>query len=158
MTSTRPHAKTWISGVSSEPELVKYLRLKVSQHTKLFKQKYLTCLVQVSLRQGQIQEHNQHLTVVLVPSVITCLSTSSSSPSDLPNHIPFNFQDRLQVVKKGPYQPHDYIFPKRSFSNRNISFNPSWYDIPEARDWLEYSPLLDKIYCFTCHLFDTNVK
>ena len=41
---------------------------------------------------------------------------------------------------------------RRKFSNRNLSFNPAWYVIKDAKGWLEYSEKSDRIYCYACCL------
>ena len=83
-------------------------------------------------------------------------STATSTPADLPSPMPFNMQDKLAIVKDGPNQPRDCSYPKRRFSNGNLSFNPSWFDQSIASNWLEYSPIADKMYCFSCHLFSLS--
>ena len=94
----------------------------------------------------------------------TRVSTSSSSsstslsvrPTDLP--FPVDTQHKQPIIKKGPHQPRDCEFPKQRFSNGNLSFNQSWYDLPFASNWLEYSPVTNRMYCFSCHLFDVNTN
>ena len=66
-------------------------------------------------------------------------TTLSTLPDDLPVPPVGNVGVRLDMVAKGPTQPRDCNFPRRKFSNGNLSFNPTWYDIKEAKGWLEYS-------------------
>ena len=40
---------------------------------------------------------------------------------------------KRELLQKGPNQPTSYNFPKKRFSNGNLSFNPSWYELKEAR-------------------------
>ena len=54
-------------------------------------------------------------------------------------------------------QSRNCNFPKRKFSNGNLSFNPAWYDISEAKGWLEYSKNADRMYCFACRLFKMSL-
>ena len=35
---------------------------------------------------------------------------------------------------------------------------PTWYDAKEAQGWLEYSIESDKMYCFVCRLFESEVR
>ena len=95
---------------------------------------------------------------------ITRVSTSSGSsstslsvrPTDLP--FPVDTQHKQAIINKGLHQPRDCEFPKQRFSNGNLSFNQSWYDLPFATNWLEYSPLTNRMYCFSCRLFDVNTN
>lgn len=65
---------------------------------------------------------------------------------------------KLDMVAKGLTQPRDCNFPRREFSNGNLSFNPRWYDIKEAKGWLEYSVKSDRMYCFACRLFENELR
>ena len=84
---------------------------------------------------------------------------SGSSTSTLPDNLPVpplgNIAVKLDMVAKGPTQPRDCNFPRRKFSNGNLSFNPGWYDIKEAKGWLEKS---DRMYCFACRLFENDIR
>ena len=65
--------------------------------------------------------------------------STSTLPDDLPVPPVGNTAIKWDMVAKGPTQPRDCNFPRREFSNGNLSFNPRWYDIKEAKGWLEYS-------------------
>ena len=77
---------------------------------------------------------------------------SSVTPSDLAT--PADPTHKYEILMTGPNQPHECCFPKRTFSNGNLSFNSSWYDLPMAKNWLEYSPSVDRMFCLSCRLFD----
>ena len=64
---------------------------------------------------------------------------------------------KREILQKGPKQPTSCVFPKRKFSNGNLSFNPSWYHLKESRGWLEYSVQTDKMYCLSCRLFESEL-
>ena len=81
---------------------------------------------------------------------------SGTFPNDLP--VPVSVVHKQDIVVKGPTQPRNCMFPKRKFSNGNLSFNPAWYDAKEAQGWLEYSIESDKMYCFVCRLFESEVR
>lgn len=51
---------------------------------------------------------------------------------------------------KGPFQPKLGIYPRSKFGNTLRSFNKSWY---LSFDWLEYSPKLNRAFCFPCRIF-----
>ena len=77
-------------------------------------------------------------------------SATASLPCDLAN--PINEIHKREIVLKGPSQP------RNCHSNGNLSFNPAWYDIKEAKGWLEYSPSADRMYCFACRLFESELR
>ena len=72
-------------------------------------------------------------------------SSTSTLPDDLPVPPLGNIAVKLDMVAKGPTQPRDCNFPRRKFSNGSLSFNPGWYNIEEAKGWLEYSEKNDKM-------------
>ena len=52
-----------------------------------------------------------------------------------------------------PIQPTNIGFPKRSYSDRGRSFNPSWFS---QYNWLEYSLQKDAAFCFPCRWFGAS--
>jgi hypothetical protein len=65
---------------------------------------------------------------------------------------PINQQDEIQraYIKAGPYQPVlDYPF--KESGNQRRRFNVLWFDA--HKNWLEYSPSKDAVYCLPCYLF-----
>ncbi|KAL4602821.1 hypothetical protein ACB092_10G081900 [Castanea dentata] len=65
---------------------------------------------------------------------------------------PINKQDEIRQVylKEGPYQPKNIDYPYNDDTHRH-RFQVSWFE--SHRDWLEYSPSMDAIYCLPCYLF-----
>ena len=65
---------------------------------------------------------------------------------------PINKQDEIQraYIEKGPYQPVDIDYPYND-DTHHCRFQPSWFK--SHKDWLEYSPSTDAIYCLPCYLF-----
>ncbi|XP_065633526.1 putative leucine-rich repeat receptor-like serine/threonine-protein kinase At2g19230 [Quercus suber] len=65
---------------------------------------------------------------------------------------PINQQDEIRqaYLKESPYQPEniDYLYNDDTHRHR---FQPSWFG--SHKDWLEYSPSMDAIYCLPCYLF-----
>ena len=69
--------------------------------------------------------------------------SGTTFPTDLP--IPVSVVHKQDILGIGPTQPRNCTFPRRKFSNGNLSFNPAWYDAKEAQGWLEYSIESDKM-------------
>jgi len=71
-----------------------------------------------------------------------------------------------EILKWGPCQPVAYDLPGKAFKkNKNgHHFNSSWYyNILDDgskihRDWLSFSPNLDKAFCLHCMLFGINLN
>ena len=65
---------------------------------------------------------------------------------------PINKQDEIRraYLIEGPYQPKDIDYPYNDDTHRR-RFQPSWF--VSHKDWLEYSPSMDAIYCLPCYLF-----
>ncbi|KAK4549592.1 hypothetical protein RGQ29_032748 [Quercus rubra] len=65
---------------------------------------------------------------------------------------PINKQDEIRrvYIKKGPYQPKHINYPYNDDTHHR-RFQPSWFN--SHKDWLEYSPSMDAIYCLPCYLF-----
>ena len=63
-----------------------------------------------------------------------------------------NKQDEIQraYLKEGPYQPKNIDYPYNDDTHRR-RFQPSWFE--SHKDWLEYSPSMNAIYCLPCYLF-----
>ncbi|KAL6200273.1 hypothetical protein ACLB2K_030055 [Fragaria x ananassa] len=58
----------------------------------------------------------------------------------------------MAYVQKGPCQPRDYKFPKKTpAGNSERRFNPAWFD--EFSTWLKYSIEKDAAFCLSCYLF-----
>lgn len=68
------------------------------------------------------------------------------------------------ILKWGPCQPQSEDLPNGKFPEDNIKrhFLPKWYKKTfhdgklGVRDWLSYSPHLDKVFCLYCILFANN--
>ncbi|KAK4558185.1 hypothetical protein RGQ29_007800 [Quercus rubra] len=65
---------------------------------------------------------------------------------------PINKQDEIRraYLIEGPYQPENIDYPYNDDTHRR-RFQPSWFK--SHKDWLEYSPSTDAIYCLPCYLF-----
>ena len=57
---------------------------------------------------------------------------------------------RWAYIKKGSYQPKNIDYPYNDDLHR-CRFQPSWFN--SHKDWLEYSPSTNAIYCIPCYLF-----
>ncbi|XP_050259691.1 uncharacterized protein LOC126704710 [Quercus robur] len=65
---------------------------------------------------------------------------------------PINKQDEIRraYLIIGPYQPKDIVYPYNDDTHCH-RFQPSWF--VSHKDWLEYSPSMDALYCLPCYLF-----
>ena len=66
-----------------------------------------------------------------------------------------NKQDEIRqaYLIEGPYQPKNIDYPYND-DTHHCRFQPSWFD--SHKDWLEYSPSMDAIYCQSCYLFSNK--
>ena len=60
---------------------------------------------------------------------------------------------KLRIVQFGPIQPRLANYPVQDRGGRKRSFHASWFDILHAKDWLEYSYKIDRMFCFACKMF-----
>ncbi|KAK4579715.1 hypothetical protein RGQ29_029394 [Quercus rubra] len=65
---------------------------------------------------------------------------------------PINKQDEIRraYLINGPYQPEDIVYPYNNDTHRR-RFQPLWF--VSHKDWLEYLPSTDALYCLPCYLF-----
>lgn len=70
-------------------------------------------------------------------------NSSSITPDDL-----------AMSPQEPPVQPPSIVvFPSTSFSGKERSFNPAWF---ESYKWLEYSLKCDACFCYPCRLFGSS--
>ena len=62
-------------------------------------------------------------------------------------------EERRRLVNMGPYQPRLSHYPMHEQGGQKRSFQAKWFDLPQAKEWLEYSPRTDAMYCFACRMF-----
>ncbi|KAL4113669.1 hypothetical protein QTP88_017248 [Uroleucon formosanum] len=74
-------------------------------------------------------------------------------PCDPANALPKYQLEKKERIMKGPFCPILEVYPRSKFGNTLRSFNKSWY---LSFDWLEYSPKLDRAFCFPCRMFVTS--
>ena len=62
---------------------------------------------------------------------------------------PINKQDKIRqaYLMEGPYQPKSIVYPYNDDTHRR-RFQPSRF--VSHKDWLEYSPSMDALYCLPC--------
>ena len=89
-------------------------------------------------------------------------SGSSSLPADVSDSeedpslpLPLDSRARDVRIRQGPYQPKFSKYKVTVHREKSRSFCSRWYDF---HDWLEYSPKVDKMYCFACRAFAHNVS
>ena len=65
-------------------------------------------------------------------------------------------QEKKFLIPKGPHRPVLEKYPCNNAvsKTKQNSFSAKWY---EAYPYLEYSPSLDRAYCFACSLFGDEV-
>ena len=80
------------------------------------------------------------------------ISDSEEDPS-LP--LPLDSHARDVRIHQGPYQPKLAKYKVTLHRGKSRSFCSKWYDF---HDWLEYSPKVDKMYCFACRAFAHKVS
>ena len=56
----------------------------------------------------------------------------------------------------GPCQPLQAVYPVTEHGGKRRSFQPKWFDLPDAKHWLEYSLKADSLFCFACRMFATQ--
>lgn len=61
--------------------------------------------------------------------------------------------ERRNRILRGPFQPAMNLFPRTQYGNNLRSINASWYN---EHNWLEYSPKIDKAFCFPCRMFHSS--
>lgn len=77
----------------------------------------------------------------------------SINPDDPVNVVPISQVERKNRIIRGPFQPKLNEYPLTKFGDKTRSFNSSWYD---QFKWLEYSLTADRVFCFTCRLFNNS--
>ena len=68
--------------------------------------------------------------------------------------LPSNETKRNARIRKGPYQPRLNNYTVTRHNGKARSFCQRWYDF---YNWLEYSPITNKMYCFFCRIFTHKV-
>ena len=81
-------------------------------------------------------------------------SISSTDPCDPSLPLPINPQARDSRIQQGLHQPRLVRYQLTAHNGRHRSFLSKWYT---TYDWLEYSPVVDKMYCFVCRCFAHRV-
>ena len=79
------------------------------------------------------------------------ISESEDDPS-LP--LPLNSHIRDVRIRQGPYRPVLRKYKVTVHRGKSRSFCSKWYDF---HDWLEYSPKVDRMFCFVCRVFAHKV-
>ena len=68
--------------------------------------------------------------------------------------LPSNETERNARIRKGPYQLRLNNYTVTRHIGKARSFCQRWYDF---YNWLEYSPITNKMYCFFCRIFAHKV-
>ncbi|KAF0708302.1 zinc finger MYM-type protein 1-like, partial [Aphis craccivora] len=78
-----------------------------------------------------------------------------TDPADPVYPISSNRYEKMERIKKGPFQPLAIIFPRRKLVASERNFYDNWYS---QFNWLEYSPCLDAAFCFPCRCFAREIS
>ena len=115
-----------------------------------------TTLLSVDLSHSSSTNSDDQLASVSIPFK----SLSTELPLTLPlnvsqpsPHTPCIQSINLLPNDLGVNQPARIIlksYPQTTFGNKNRSFNKAWFD---AHQWLEYSSITDRVYCYPCRIF-----
>lgn len=95
---------------------------------------------------------------------MSSLSTWNNDPAILSKISRFTPEMIDLVLKWGPCQPKSNELPNGKFPKEaNRCFHESWYyrklsDGTEPRDWLTYSPSINKMFCLYCILFGRHAQ
>ena len=87
-------------------------------------------------------------------SSIIASAAESGSENDTSITLPVDSHTRNVRICQGPHQPRLSKFKVTVHNGKARSFCSKWYDMYK---WLEYSPKVDKMYCFTCRVFALKV-
>ena len=87
-------------------------------------------------------------------AVISTGTVDLNSTNDPSLPFPSNKREKQVRIRDGPYQPQLLNYKPTLHNGRKRCFLPKWY---RSHDWLEYSPVTDKMYCFVCHAFGHTV-
>ena len=89
-----------------------------------------------------------------VSSGSSSLSDISESEDDPSLPLPLNSHIRDVRIRQGPYRPVLRKYKVTVHRGKSRSFCSKWYDF---HDWLEYSPKVDRMFCFVCRVFAHKV-
>ena len=56
-------------------------------------------------------------------------------------------------MRLGPFQPRLISYSVHEHGSQKRSFQAMWFDLPHAKEWLEYSTRVNAMYCFACRMF-----
>ena len=68
--------------------------------------------------------------------------------------LPSDVNERYVCIRKGPYQPRLRNYKITTHNGKKRTYCSKWYGI---HSWLEYSPVMDRMYCFVCRAFGHRV-
>ncbi|KAJ8049167.1 Zinc finger MYM-type protein 1 [Holothuria leucospilota] len=93
------------------------------------------------------EDPNEPSSLKLKPIAESDKESSKDSRVDGRDHV-HSPSSASRFLEDGPFQP-DCTFPV----SNGRKFRKEWFSIFK---WLEYSPALDKAFCFPCHVFPGN--
>ena len=59
-------------------------------------------------------------------------------------------EERRRLVNMGPYQSRLSHYPMHEQGGQKRFFQAKWFDLPQAKEWLEYSPIKDRCDVLLC--------
>ena len=99
---------------------------------------------------------------LLQPSEPTVWLTASPSNDGKVWHDPTNKltllsrEEKHRIITLGPCQPNNVVYPKTDSGGNKRCFQAKWFSLPVCKEWLEYSPKADAMFCFACRIFATQ--
>ena len=76
-------------------------------------------------------------------SVTAAYSTQQKSENKLRSQA----EDVNVTTEQGPFQPKNFVFPKKMYGKQNRAFHPNWFT---KFPWLHYNEKNDSALCFVC--------
>ncbi|KAL4091146.1 hypothetical protein QTP88_025883 [Uroleucon formosanum] len=107
----------------------------------------------IGVRTGDVNEKNLLINETNDSENYSLISDKICDPCDPANALPKYQLEKKERIMKAPFCPILEVYPRSKFGNTLRSFNKSWY---LSFDWLEYSPKLDRAFCFPCRMFVTS--
>ena len=91
---------------------------------------------------------------LLQPSEPTVWLTASPSNDGKVWHDPTNKltllsrEEKHRIITLGPCQPNNVVYPKTDSGGKKRCFQAKWFSLPVYKEWLQYSPKADAMFCF----------
>jgi hypothetical protein len=120
--------------------------------------KQISCNLSESAKEALTKSHEEKIQ----QNVLTT-DADSSKPVNLArdpcarNGITLTEKEKQYLICKGPYQPHLEKYPTNAAisKTKQNTFTAKWF---KTFPYLEYSPTVDRAFCFACRLFGDGAR